>query len=80
MEDLGLPEGVQYTEPYVPSVRECAYHKIKYRVDCADAGVGALQLFQHCANDPGEYLTGPLLGAYEWRDGKWVTMRLPSAA
>jgi hypothetical protein len=80
MEGIGVPEGAHYAVPYIPSVRECAYHKIKYRVDYADAGVGAPELFQHCANDPGEYITGPLLGAYEWRDGKWVTMRLTSAA
>jgi hypothetical protein len=75
MDDLSVPSGVQYAVPYVPSVRTCKCGT-KYRVDCENpGGFFALQRFQHCSEDDGEYLSGPLLRAYEQHDGKWVQFR-----
>lgn len=72
MDNLGLPDGVQYAVHYVPMVRICKCGT-KHRVDCSDPGIGcAGQFFQHCAEDDGEYLIGPLLGSYEDLGGKWV--------
>ena len=74
MEDLSLPDGVKYEVPYVPVVSKCSKCGKKYRIDTEHvSSVSAIQLFQHCPDDEGTHMLGPLLGVYEERDGKWVT-------
>jgi hypothetical protein len=72
MSEAKVASGVNYPVSYIPLLRICKCG-VRHRVDCADPGIGSTShLFQHCEQDHGVDLIGPLLGAFEDRDGLWI--------
>jgi len=65
-----VPAG--YPNQWIPIPFTCQCG-VKCRVDVEPViGPFAAQFYQHCKDDEGQYLPGPIIAVFEEKDGKWV--------
>jgi hypothetical protein len=65
---------IQHPEQWTPMEFTCKCG-VKCRLDVElIAGPVAGQFYKHCGKDVGDYIPGPIIAAWEERDGVWVSI------